>query len=105
MTTTTKTPRNAKGQIQSKKVAAKKAPTKKAAPAKKAPAKKVAPAKVVGFDAEALAKRISDLRTEGQSWRVLSATLNTEGITTIRGKAFSANGSTAFLFAGKRGIK
>lgn len=83
-----------------------KKPVAKKPAAKKPAAKVTAPAApVTGFDAEAVAKRIADLRAEGIAWRPLSATLNAEGITTIRGKQWSANGSTAFLFAGKRGIK
>lgn len=97
-----------------------KRPARKAAPksAKKAPAKKVATVdeivkanapKVRAAAKKAPAKtaieRITELRAEGVAWRPLSATLNAEGFTTVRGKSFSANGTTAFLLGGKHGVK
>jgi hypothetical protein len=80
---------------------AKKAPAAKQAPAKKAPAKKVTKA----TEAKTAIERITELRAEGVAWRPLSATLNAEGFTTVRGKSFSANGTTAFLLGGKHGVK
>lgn len=78
--------------------------TAKKAPAKRTPATKVAPV-ITEVSADHVAvERIKALRAEGQSWRVLSATLNTEGITTVRGKSWSANGTTAFLLGRKHGI-
>lgn len=86
------------------KATAKKAPVKKAS-AKKASAKKVAPVITEISAAHVAIERIKALRAEGQSWRVLSATMNAEGITTVRGKSWSANGTTAFLLGGKHGVK
>lgn len=74
-------------------------------PAKKAPAKKAAAKTTAAYDVDAVVARIKALRAEGVAWRPLSATLNDEGIKTVRGAAWSANGSTAFLLAKKNGIK
>ena len=70
--------------------------------AKKAAAKAVEPK---AFDAEKVAARIKALRAEGVAWRPLSATLNAEGIRTVRGATWSANGSSAFRFATIHGVK
>lgn len=100
-------------ELASKAKPVRKAPAKKVAvkaPAKKvavkASAKKAAAAKVAAiYDADVVVARIKALRAEGVAWRPLSATLNAEGITTVRGAQFSANGSTAFLIAKKHGVK
>jgi len=95
-----------------KKAPARKATAKKATPAKPVakkatPAKKAtkaAPAAKVTVDMTAAIERVRALRAEGQSWRLLSATLNDEGVKTTRGKTWAANGTTAWNLAQANGI-
>lgn len=79
--------------------------TAKTPAARKAATRKLA-AKVaeVTYDEKKVVAKIKALRAKGLAWRPLSVALNDAGITTVRGKAWSANGSTAFLLARKHGI-